>query len=629
MSLSAALLVLVSCAAEPKAGDYFAISVVDDQTGRGVPLVELRTVDNVRYWTDSAGLVAFYEPGLMDETVFFHVHSHGYEVPADGFGYRGKALKISSGGSAELHVRRTNVAERRYRVTGAGIYRDSVLLGRPASIAAPLLNAQVAGSDSVNSAVYRGKIHWFWGDTNRVGYPLGAFHVPGATSRLPSDGGLDPARGVDLEYFQRDDGFVANLAEMPGDGPTWIDGLCVIRDTKRGERMFAKYVKVRKFLDIYERGLVEFKPERQRFEKTAQFGFAAPLYPLGHSFNRTVDGVDYVYFGNPYPLVRVREDAAALADPGQYEAFTCLIKGSRADKPVVERDPAGGPRYGWKRDTPVPTPSDEAKWLANGLIKTGEALLALRDVDSGQPIVAHAGSVAWNEYRKRWVMIVEQSQGTSHLGEIWFAEADTPVGPWVYARKIVTHEKYSFYNPKHHAMLDQQGGRRIFFEGTYSTFFSGAPEPTPRYDYNQIMYSLDLSDPRLALPIPVYVDNTDDRQRIFTGPATSRVGKIAFMALDRPLDDAVAIARRTSHSGANQLVVRGSAKVADVAFYALAAETEKPPATTLALFEWRSPNGGAVHYAIEGQPGPQGFVRSDKPLCRVWRCPIAVTVDWQ
>ena len=39
--------------------------------------------------------------------------------------------------------------------------------------------------------------------------------------------------------------------------------------------------------------------------------------------------------------------------------------------------------------------------------------------------------------------------------------------------------------------------QRIFFEGTYTTSFSGNPTPTPRYDYNQIMYRLELDDPRL------------------------------------------------------------------------------------------------------------------------------------
>ncbi|MBP86631.1 MAG: hypothetical protein CMJ64_07945 [Planctomycetaceae bacterium] len=48
-------------------------------------------------------------------------------------------------------------------------------------------------------------------------------------------------------------------------------------------------------------------------------------------------------------------------------------------------------------------------------------------------------------------------------------------------------------------MLDKDGGRVIFFEGTYTNMFSGNNDQTPRYNYNQIMYKLDLSDPRLRL----------------------------------------------------------------------------------------------------------------------------------
>src|SRR5690349_16614892 len=99
----------------------FAIHVVDEQTGRGVPLVELRTVNNIRLHTDSAGVAAFREPGLMGQTVHFEIKSHGYEFPKDGFGYRGKALRVEPGGSARLTIKRKNVAERLYRVTGGGI----------------------------------------------------------------------------------------------------------------------------------------------------------------------------------------------------------------------------------------------------------------------------------------------------------------------------------------------------------------------------------------------------------------------------------------------------------------------------------------------------------------------------
>src|SRR5215510_7605055 len=90
----------------------FAITVVDEQTGRGVPLVELQTVNNIRYYTDSNGVVAFSEPGLMGQSVFFTVKSHGYEFPKDGFGFRGKALLVKEGGSAQLKIQRINIAER-------------------------------------------------------------------------------------------------------------------------------------------------------------------------------------------------------------------------------------------------------------------------------------------------------------------------------------------------------------------------------------------------------------------------------------------------------------------------------------------------------------------------------------
>src|SRR5262249_29623902 len=68
---------------DPQASKYFKITVVDEDTGRGVPLVELRTVNNITLYTDSNGVAAFHEPGLMDQTVFFHVKSHGYEYPKD------------------------------------------------------------------------------------------------------------------------------------------------------------------------------------------------------------------------------------------------------------------------------------------------------------------------------------------------------------------------------------------------------------------------------------------------------------------------------------------------------------------------------------------------------------------
>ena len=452
----------------------FAITVVDEQTGRGVPLVELETTNNIRFVTDSQGIVAFEEPGLMGQTVFFSVRSHGYEFPKDGFGFRGKALEVTEGGQARLTIKRGNLAERLYRVTGAGIYRDSLLAGRTVPIREPILNAKVLGSDSVVNAVYRGKVRWFWGDTNRPAYPLGNFQVTGALSALPSQRGLDPEAGIELTYFADEKGFARGMATVPGEGPTWIFGLVVLRDAEGRERMFAHYVKVRGFLDVYEHGMVEYDDARDRFEKRAKFPLDAPVRPGGQTFLHRHKGEEYVYFAFPYPLLRVRAHAEALLDLSQYEAFTCLAEGSRLDQPKVDRDAEGKPRYAWKRNTPRVGPAEQAKLIKQGVLKPEEVLIFLRDVTTGKTVQAHTGSVYWNDYRKRWVMITVQTGGdTSFLGEVWFAEADAPNGPWVYARKVVSHDKYSFYNPKQHPMFDKDGGRSLFFEGTYTTHVLG------------------------------------------------------------------------------------------------------------------------------------------------------------
>src|SRR5687768_10004533 len=161
------------------ATEYFKIHVVDDQTGRGVPLIELRTINNISHWTDSAGVVAFNEPGLMNREVFFHVQGHGYTYPKDFFENRGVRLTPVADRSATVKVQRLNIAERLYRITGQGIYRDTLLLGEKAPIREPVLNAQVMGQDTVIATLYRGKIYWFWGDTDKASYPLGNYGASG------------------------------------------------------------------------------------------------------------------------------------------------------------------------------------------------------------------------------------------------------------------------------------------------------------------------------------------------------------------------------------------------------------------------------------------------------------------
>lgn len=500
----AAIVAAASVAARAEESRYFKIKVVDDRTGRGVPLVELRTVHQTRYYTDSNGLVAFYEPGLMDRKVFFHVGSHGYEYPKDGFGNAGIVLEVREGGSAEIKITRRNLAERLYRITGAGIYRDSVLLGVPAPIRRPLLNGQVFGQDGTMAAVWRDRIWWFWGDTNRPLYPLGLFQTSGATSSLPGHGGLDPGVGVDLDYFVDKDGFSKAMVPIAGPGAVWIDGLMVVPDAGQ-ERLAAHYMRMRDLGDMLEHGLIVFDESKQVFEKRVQLDLKEKWrFPKGHPILYRDGDTAYLLFPLPYVATRVKAELKCVLDPGCYEAFTCRKSGGRSQKgdSRLDRTAEGHLRYAWKSDADPLSADEERELIQAGKIRPDEARYQPRDVDTRKPVEMHLGSIRWNAFRKKWILIaVEKGGGPSFLGEVWYSESDAPTGPWRWAKRIVTHDKYTFYNPVHHDFFDQQGGRILYFEGTYATTFSGNPTPTPRYDYNQIMYRLDLADPRLPQPL--------------------------------------------------------------------------------------------------------------------------------
>src|SRR5690349_7761564 len=125
------------------------VEVVERGSGWPVPLVELRTTHNVRLVSDNAGVIAFDLPELMGRETWFDVIGHGYEIPKDGFGYRGVRLKPEPGKSLRLEVTRTIIARRLGRVTGAGLFAESQKLGD----ALDWPESGVLGCDSIQNAV--------------------------------------------------------------------------------------------------------------------------------------------------------------------------------------------------------------------------------------------------------------------------------------------------------------------------------------------------------------------------------------------------------------------------------------------------------------------------------------------
>lgn len=482
--MSVALLALILAAPVKP----FVIEVTDADTGRPVPLVELRTTNHLRYVTDNAGVIAFDEPSLMGTEVFFSVLGHGYEVPKDGFGIRGVRLTPKAGESTIVKVKRLNIAERVRRLTGDGLFAESVKAGREVPFDTSGTNARVLGCDSVFMTPYRGRLFWMWGDTTQAKYPLGNFHMTAATTLAK----LDLDAGYQFDYLDDGKGFVKGAAPMKGDGPTWVESLLTLSGKDGKERMWGEYAKVNTKMAVQSRGLVVYDDDKKEFVHHADVPLTTPMLPTGHTFKHKEGDTEYVYFGNPFPLVRVPATEAAFTDLSKYEAFTCLKPGSTVTKPEIDRDDKGKAKYEWRKNAPPLNPEDEAKLVKAKVLAADETRVQLKD-GKETVLVMHRGSVNWNNYRKKWIMIANQIYGKeSNLGEVWYAEADSPTGPWGTAIKIATHDRKDFYNPCHHPQFDRDGGKVIYFEGTYTNTFSGNPDQTPRYDYNQMLYRLDL-----------------------------------------------------------------------------------------------------------------------------------------
>lgn len=433
------------------AGDPCRIEVVEQGTGWPVPLVELRTTNQIRFVTDNAGLIAFDLPELMGRETWFDVIGHGYGAPKDGFGFRGFRLTPEPGKTIRVEVHRTNIARRLGRLTGAGIFAESQKLGRELD----WKESGIVGCDSVQNAVHRGRLFWAWGDSLVARYPLGIYDMTSATTAVQPLESFQPPLRLKLDYFTDDKGSPRGVAKMPGPGPTWVSGYVSLPDHKGTAHLCGSFIKVRNNLEAYEAGLCVWNDDTSQFEllrvfwKKSEDSPKAPSFPDGHpSFVKDEGGKDWVFFGNPLPTLRC---------PATFEA--------------------------WR---------NSSSWEP---LKPQEQLASAAD---GSPVKPHSGSIAWNAFRKRWVTVFMQALGNpSAFGELWYAEAAAPTGPWGKAVKVVTHENYTFYNPRLHPEFTPSGSPILIFEGSYTREFADRPRPTPRYDYTQILYRLDLNDPAL------------------------------------------------------------------------------------------------------------------------------------
>lgn len=516
------------------ASDYFAIRAVDAATGRGVPLVELTVISTgQKFYTDSNGYLAFN--AIPNANVSFRVFSYGYQRSG------GDTVSYSTqlGGAVTLPLVRNNVAERLYRVTGQNLYRDSWLLGKSTPVD-PLNNpANVDGQDSVQTVVFKNKLYWFWGDTiidtGNDGADAWGFNgrVTGATSALLPSTTFDPMKGVNLSYFTSG-GLPKQLfpaSTFLDHALYWVFAPMVVRDAANNEHLVAYYEQVSTEAPnpVMARGFVEWDDVTQQFNKLGNFPISSPIYPYNRAFPVTVGNEPYFYFAEELPNVRVRagyDSFNTVTNIDNYETYSPLKPGTtfqhdeyayplisttpdpnKLDASDFERDGAGKPVWSWKKGVQRLTGQDvytmaSGTWTVPALVAWSDVPYSFANLDNGaEHVAAKKTAVYWNDYRQAWSMILEQAWGTSMLGELWYAEASSPEGPWNFAKKVVTHDRgeqdYSFYNPSLHPYFTQLSSEMyLLFEATYTKMFTGTPA-TPDYDYNNQVYRLDLADPRL------------------------------------------------------------------------------------------------------------------------------------
>jgi len=602
---------------------FFTIRVIDQETGRGVPLVEFKTTSNLSYYTDSHGIIAFGETGLLNQEVGFELFSYGYQCPEDGL-----ELNIKPGKSVTIAIRRVNIAERLYRITGQDIYGHSVRLGLPSPIKNQALNGKVTGQDTFIETLYNGKIYWFWGDTfSPTGFNGEA---SGATSELPGKGGLDPSTGVDLNYFTDEAGLNKHICPFGEGALVWIGWLAVLKDENGKEQLYATYRRINKDGKPGEGGIAAFNDSTETFNRIKVIDeWYGKDHRSAHPVVVNSEDGKYLYIINHDGIERVRANISNLSDPSKYERYTCIAATSKNDiaLPKINRDNSGRLIYRWSSNSPGLNYDIQKKLLDSGRIAKSEGLWQLRDVTTGNAVSVNPASVFWNEYRNRWVMIAYE-----FVGGVWYFEGDTPTGPWTYGRKIVSHNNYDFYNVGQHPLFDQDGGRLIYFEGTYTTGFSSNTNKTPLYDYNQMMYRLSLDDKRLSLPAPVYFVKNKQKNETYLMREDMKniqqweqIVSIPFYAIPPSYqhENYVPVYAHPSKYGEILSISPGKGPERPV-FYAMSADSAFSAAKTMvALYAFRF-GKGRIFYSSEALPAGIKATRSEKPVCLVWQNPSSI-----
>ena len=460
-----------------------ACQFIDIADGRPIPLVIGTATDNTTFVSDNAGYICI-PVNLPQGTAFYlQVQSPGYDIPLDAFGYRGARLVVGNP-IERIKLRRINIAQRSGRTTGIGKYIHAQTL----DVIGTVNEATLTGMDSVQTAELHGTRFVFFGDTNWSGYPLGNFKTTGGIAKTQS---VLPNCPYSVEFNIDGKGSAKSSIDehVNESGVVWISGVIRVGDEIVG------YANRRKSLQQQlAHGFVRWNPSKKMFSDFQTLPEISWKHLDGHPVIVRDNGIDFVMFGNAIPNFRVKADSKAIRFGSTFETYSCLLPNGD-----IDYDEKQAPIWRWRTDATPLDAEREADLIKTGRLTRAQSRYVLSEHATKRMVIPHRGSVCWNDFLKRWVLVFTAIHETdSMLGELYITAGTTPTGPWSPCIRIATHPRYSFYNPVHHGWLDQQRGKVITIEGTYTISFSGNSVPTPHYEYNQLTYQVDLSDTRLA-----------------------------------------------------------------------------------------------------------------------------------
>jgi hypothetical protein len=282
--------------------------------------------------------------------------------------------------------------------------------------------------------------------------------------------------------------------------PVWIGGIVSLN----ASGMFAFFTKGGMTATSW--GLLKWNEGLSRFDLAwirnttdDQMSLEMKLKAGLNGAQSSFDGDGNILFTSAYASIRTKATEEGLMNLDSYEAFTALLPGSTMTKPVLDRS-SGKLRYAWRTGAPPLTESDEQELLRQGLMDKSELWISLKQKTTDTLIVLRRGSTHWNRKLQAWLLLSSGNPGT-----IWAAKSERPEGPYREAVLVATHNSTgsgrsddsdkatNFYNPTQHVFFDEDEGETIYFSGTFVTSFAPQHFATARYDYNSIMYRINVS----------------------------------------------------------------------------------------------------------------------------------------